>query len=168
MKSTMTLLPTPAALVAAILAVAPLSPAAAQYVTADVQQLATALQNNGYRATVEGEGARRHVATGTGGLNFTIHPFGCNAVGEDCKNVMMKSWFDRDEPPTLEAMNQFNARIRWGRAYIDFEGDPTIEMDLDLEDGGVSEQLFIDNIEYWDTALSAFADFLANGTLPSQ
>jgi hypothetical protein len=41
-------------------------------------------------------------------------------------------------------MNLYAARTRWGLSYLDHEGAPTIEMDLDLENGGLSEELFID------------------------
>jgi hypothetical protein len=150
-------------MLAALAAALPLAPAAAQNVTADVPRIASALQGAGYKAEIEGDGAERYIATGTGGTGFAIRFFGCNPLGGDCKSVMFSAWFEDEDPPTLEAMNQFAARMRWGRVYIDEEGDPTIEMDVDLEDGGMSEELFIDNVEYWDSSLSAFANFLATG-----
>jgi hypothetical protein len=153
---------------AAAAALLPAVPASAENVVADIQRISTALQNAGYRAQIEGDGADRYIATGTGGTNFTIQMHGCNLLGGDCKNVMFYAWFDSDTPPTLEAMNTFAARARWGRFYIDHEGDPTIEMDVDLEDGGMSEELFIDNIEYWDSTLNLFASFVQTGALPGE
>jgi hypothetical protein len=92
----------------------------------------------------------------------------CNLLGGDCKNVMFSAWFDSESPPSLEAMNLYSARTRWGPSYLDHEGDPTIEMDLDLEDGGLSEELFFDNIEYWDGALNRFANFVETGAIPGE
>ncbi|MDB5673507.1 MAG: YbjN protein, partial [Sphingomonas bacterium] len=36
------------------------------------------------------------------------------------------------------------------------EHDPILEMDVDLDDGGVSPALFIDNIEFWTSILGKF------------
>jgi hypothetical protein len=68
---------------------------------------------------------------------------------------MFYAWFDRDAP-SFEDMNTYSSQRRWGRFYIDAEGDPTIEFDLDLEDGGISPALFVDNLEYWDGILADF------------
>ncbi len=155
-------------LLAAAAALLPLSPARAENVVADIKRIAAALQDAGYRAKIEGEGAERYIATGAGGSSFTIHLYGCNALGGDCKNVMFSAWIDSDTPPSLQAMNDFSARMRWGRFYLDSEGDPTIELDIDLEDGGMSEELFIDNVEYWESALTQFVDFAATGQLPGE
>lgn len=61
--------------------------------------------------------------------------------------------------PTLEEMNKYAAENRFGRVYIDDEGDPIIEMDIDLEAGGMSRALFLDNLAYWDSIMVAFGDF---------
>ena len=45
---------------------------------------------------------------------------------------------------------------RFTRAYLDKEGDPMLAMDVDLDDGGMSAALFIDNIEFWTTQLGIF------------
>lgn len=45
---------------------------------------------------------------------------------------------------TLTKVNEWNKSKRFGRAYIDAEGDPCVELDYDLE-GGVSD----DSIKVW-------------------
>jgi hypothetical protein len=149
-------------------ALLPVAPASAENVVADIKRIAAVLQDAGYRADIEGEGAERYIATGTGGNSFTIQMHGCNPLGGDCKTVMFYAWIDSETPPSLESMNLYSARMRWGRFYIDHEGDATMEMDIDLEDGGMSEELFIDNVEYWDSALELFADFAQTGAMPAE
>ena len=145
------------------------SAAVAQNVTADHERIAEVLRDAGYRATIEGDiPAERYVASGTSGIGFTISFFDCNKGGADCKTVMFSAWSEDETPPSFEEMNQFNMCQRWGRAYIDEEGDPTIEMDLDLENGGISPELFIDNVEYFDVALRQFQTFLASNVVPTQ
>lgn len=152
---------------AACAALFPAASAGAQNVTADAQRIAAVLQEAGYRAEIDGEAPFRYVMSGSSGLDFTIQLFGCNDAGDDCKTAMFVAWFEDSTPPSFEDLNHYNARRRWGRAFIDHEGDPTIEMDLDLEDGGVSPELFIDNVEYWDLALREFDLFLASGVVPT-
>lgn len=45
---------------------------------------------------------------------------------------------------------------RFARAYLDKENDPILEMDVDLDDGGLSPRLFIDNVEFWTASLAKF------------
>jgi hypothetical protein len=59
-------------------------------------------------------------------------------------------------PVPLERINEWNRSQRFGRAYLDKDGDPVIEMDLDLDDGGLSAALFADNLEFWDAVLGKF------------
>ncbi len=51
---------------------------------------------------------------------------------------------------TITTVNEWNKTKRFGRAYIDAEGDPCVELDYDLE-GGVSD----DSIRVWFGTVSA-------------
>jgi hypothetical protein len=49
---------------------------------------------------------------------------------------------------TLNSMNEWNKNKRFGRAYLDNDGDPCVELDYDLE-GGVSDaslKVWIDTV----------------------
>lgn len=46
-----------------------------------------------------------------------------------------------DLPVSVEHVNAFNERMRWIRAYVDKDGDPVLEADLDFE-GGVTQDAF--------------------------
>ena len=145
------------------------TPVLAQNIVADHEQIASVLRENGYKAVISGEeGEEKYISTGTGGTNYTIHFYGCDEAQANCKTVMFYAWFDVDEAPSIENINLYNSRRRWGRVYVDSEGDPTIEMDLDLEDGGMSQELFIDNVEYWDLVLNEFAGFASTGVVPEE
>ena len=48
------------------------------------------------------------------------------------------------------------ASERFGRAYLDKESDPILEMDVDLDDGGLSPDLFVDNLEFWTSVMPKF------------
>lgn len=135
------------------------TPTLAKNVTADLYQIAGVLQDNGYQAKLEGEGNDRSIKTGMAGYTFVILPFSCEDDGTDCKSVQFYTAFDPVKSPTLEEMNSYAAANRFGRIYLDHEGDPAIEMDIDLEAGGMSEALFMDNLAYWEAIMVSFAEF---------
>ncbi|MCW4461136.1 YbjN domain-containing protein [Sphingomonas sp. BT-65] len=53
-------------------------------------------------------------------------------------------------------MNEWNRDKRWGRAYIDKEGDPVIEMDINMAPGGMERALFADSLDIWSKLLGEF------------
>ena len=94
------------------------------------------------------------------GYNFVVYFYGCTN-GRDCKTVQFAAGFDRgDRVISYEKINDWNKKRRFGRAFLDSVNDPIIQMDIDLEDGGMSSALFVDNLEYWDLAVSEYAKFI--------
>ena len=151
-------------LVALPAALALATPAHSQNVTADPDRIAEVMADAGYEAEVVREdGVSPGIASNSQGYNFIIMFFGCNDQGQNCRTIQFFSGFDTETPPTLEELNDFSRDFRFGRVFLTPEGSPVIEMDVDLEDGGVSEALFLDNLEYWELALHTFADFAFSG-----
>lgn len=144
----------------ALLAATLASPLAAAPVTADPAEIAAILQREGYQAKLAGQPGEPRIETAMSGYQMAIYFYGCDGKGQGCKSVQFYAGFNPDTNPTLQAMNDYARDNRWGRIYLDKENDPVIEMDVDLEAGGMSEELFLDNIAYWDTILTKFADFV--------
>jgi hypothetical protein len=133
------------------------TPAEAQMVRAqDPGSVARALQDGGYRAEigVDGVGDPK-ITTGVNGTTFQIYFYNCTD-NRDCATVQFHSGYDLRNPVSLEHLNEWNRSQRFGRAFLDTDGDPILEMDLDLDDGGLSPLLFIDNIEFWASVLGKF------------
>jgi hypothetical protein len=122
----------------------------------DPQSLVRALQNGGYQAKLGVDKVGDPMVTsGYSGTTFQIFFYNCtNHVG--CATVQFHSGYDFDKPLPLDTINEWNRSQRFGRAYLDKENDPILEMDLDLDDGGLSPALFIDNIEFWTSVLGKF------------
>lgn len=135
------------------------SPALAQQVTAkDPQSVSRALLAAGYQAEVktdvEGDPM---IVSASSGTKFGVFFYNCtNHL--NCATVQFHAAFDMPpgKAPSLERINSWNRSQRFGRAYLDKEGDPAIEMDLDLDDGGMSQALFVDNLEFWVSVLARF------------
>jgi hypothetical protein len=59
-------------------------------------------------------------------------------VGGQYTAIQLSTGFSMSNGPSLEKINEWNRTKRYARAYLDKEGDPRVEVDLDLE-GGVTE-----------------------------
>ena len=132
-------------------------PAQAQMVKAqNPQSLVKALQDAHYEAKLGTDKVGDPMITsGSNGTTFQIFFYNCtNHVG--CATVQFHSGYDFDKPLPLETINGWNQEQRFGRAYLDKENDPILEMDVDLDDGGLSPLLFIDNVEFWTSVLGKF------------
>ncbi len=133
------------------------TPAAAEMVRAqEPRSLVRALQAGGYPATLGTDRVGDPMITSTAnGMTFQVYFYNCsNHI--NCATITFHSGYDLTQGPSLEAINTWNRSKRFGRAYLDRENDPILEMDVDLDDGGVSSLLFIDNVEFWVSVLGDF------------
>jgi hypothetical protein len=95
-----------------------------------------------------------------GGVKWTVFFYNC-ANHKDCATVQFYAGYHfKDKAIPLDKINEWNRNKRFSRAYIDKVNDPVIEMDVDLDDGGMSQALFIDNIEFWQTLMNEFQDHI--------
>jgi hypothetical protein len=135
------------------------SPAFAQMVTAkDPQSIIKVLQDAGFQAKLaKSKDGDPMIESASSGSKFRVFFFNCTA-NSDCATVQFYTAYDTDtgKAPSLEKVNDWNRGQRFGRAYLDTEGDPAIEMDVDLDDGGMSQALFTDNLEFWTTIMAKF------------
>jgi hypothetical protein len=133
------------------------SAAEAQMVRAqDPQSVVRAMQARGYTAELTkdrmGDPLIKSAYSGT---RFQVFFYNCKN-NRDCATVQFHAGYDLKTAPSLASINEWNRRQRFGRAYLDGENDPILEMDVDLDDGGLSEALFIDNLEFWTSAMGGF------------
>lgn len=142
------------------------TPVSARNVVADVSQISDLMKRKGYSVEVKTDKDESFIVSSRGkeGYSFRLFFYGCTeGTMKNCKSVQMFAGFRPKVKPTLEALNSYARENRWGRIYKDKDGDPIIEMDLDLEKGGMSEELFLDNLEYFETVLDNFGDFAFKG-----
>jgi hypothetical protein len=133
----------------------------AQMVTAqNPQTVATALQNAGYKAELTKDATGDPlINSSSSGSDFSVYFYNCTK-NSDCRTVQFSAGYNRDKPPTAEAMNDWNNNNRFARGYVTPKGIARVEMDVDLDDGGMSKLLFEDNIEFWVTLMSLFEKHL--------
>ncbi len=63
--------------------------------------------------------------------------------------------------PSMDAINEWNRTKRFSRAYVDTDGDPVIESDLDLE-GGITEGAIVEWVRTFNLSVRAFAKMLVD------
>ena len=131
--------------------------ATARMVTAtNPASIVKVLQDSGYRAELASDSTGDPmIRSASSGSNFTILFYGC-AEGKDCATIQFFAGFSEPENGSITALNAWNAQNRFGRAYRAEDGAARLEMDLDLDDGGMSTALFEDNIEFWVTIMASF------------
>ena len=134
-------------------------PAQAQMITANAASIAGVLRAKGLtvEVTTDKDGDPR-LTTSDGGIKFEVWFYGCTAH-KNCTSAQFYAGFTDTKMDALK-LNDWNRSHRFGRAYIDSDGDPAVEMDIDLDDGGMPRPLFEDNLEFWATTMTAFEKFV--------
>lgn len=122
----------------------------------DPSTLVRALQKEGMAAKLGTDKMGDPMITsGVGGTTFQVFFYNCTN-NKDCATVQFHSGYDLKTPVSLDKLNEWNRTKRFGRAFLDAENDPILQMDVDLDDGGMSQALFIDNIQFWSSILGEF------------
>jgi Putative bacterial sensory transduction regulator len=149
-------------LAAAIIAMSVASAAHAQMVTAaNPQSVVAAMQAGGYKAVLDKDSTGDpRINSAASGSNFVVNFYGCEKT-RACKTLTFYAGWTGTKA-TVGDMNEWNKAKRFSRGYIDKDGDPVMEFDLDLDDGGMSQALFIDNVEFWEASISAFKKHIGN------
>lgn len=133
----------------------------AQSVTAaNPQSVVAALQAAGYRAELtKDESGDPLIKSSSSGTDFLVVFYACTR-NVACKTVQFYAGYADPKNATLARLNQWNAEHRFGRAYLTDKGSARIEMDVDLDAGGMSRALFTDNLQVWTQVMSAFESFI--------
>lgn len=92
------------------------------------------------------------------GINYVIFFYGCNDAGKECNSLQFRAAWAADGM-THELMNEWNRTKRFGKAYLNQEGNPRIEMNVNL-DYGVSWDNLDDTFDWWRIAMEEFLEHL--------
>jgi hypothetical protein len=98
------------------------------------------------------------IESSVGGTDITILFFGCED-NANCKSLLFKVGYDLEDGTTLQVVNAWNAENLFGRAYLDEEQDPWIEMPVNLFEG-VTRENFEDTFDWWDVVVGQFEDHI--------
>jgi hypothetical protein len=129
------------------------APVTAQTVEArNPASVQAALQNGGYKPEMKKDASGDPMLMiDSQGYKMMVLFFGCkNNTG--CKSVSFYAATRAAKKIDLAAVNKWNEQRRFGRAFLDSEGDPSLQFDVNLDVGGMSPALFIDTLEWFTVA----------------
>ena len=134
--------------------------AAAQTVdSAKPETLVSAMQDMGYKAELGTDAIDDPMITsGIQGSKYRMLFFGCES-NEDCDGILFTTSYVVDGEVTKSDMNDWNEATVVAGAYLDSDGDPTLQFYFPMK-GGVSRSLFEHAIELWGEDVEKFKDHI--------
>jgi len=90
-------------------------------------------------------------------LKFGVYFYGCRGKPR-CDSIQFSAGFSvKNVAPA--SIGQWNRTKRFGRAYLDDDFEPWVEMDMDLEHGATTEALG-NNFDRWTGVIGEFNKFI--------
>jgi hypothetical protein len=112
------------------------------------------LQADGFKAQTKTDSHGDPVIeSGADGAAFQIYFFDCKAGR--CIGIEFSAGFDLPKGMSCDDINKWNREHRYGRAFLDDEKDPYVQMDRDFERGGTTEAIE-NELEVWVAVLREF------------
>src|SRR5690606_21764699 len=88
------------------------------------------------------------------GQRYAVTFYDCE-VGANCTSLQLSAVWVVDGAVTPEAINEWNRTKRFGKAYLDEDGDPWVEMNVNLA-FGVTRQNLDDTFDWWRIVVEEF------------
>lgn len=137
------------------------TPAAAELVTAkDPRKIAALLTERGYKAELIDTKDGTYIRSADSGVPVSIFFLNCSNK-TDCTTIQFYTGFSDLGTVSLSTINSWNREHRFARAYIDVEGDPVIEMDVDMDANGLDRANFYSNFDIFLASIPQFREHLA-------
>lgn len=149
----------PAALLAAVLLTGP-APASAQALIDGTDPDAIVEIAKGYgEAVLETDNTGDPMISGKmDRTNYVVFFYGCTD-GADCSTIQFMSSYTNVDGMNSDLINAWNAEKRFGKAYLDSDGDPVIEMNVNLW-AGVSPDNLNDTFDWWRVVMESFENHI--------
>jgi hypothetical protein len=89
---------------------------------------------------------------------FTVRFYGCTR-NKDCEYIQFVSGWDLSDGVSLQVIEKWNEDRVWGRAFIDSDNDPWIDLAVNLK-GGVTPENFNDTVSWWWAVMRDFEEHI--------
>lgn len=93
------------------------------------------------------------------GISFDVYFYGCGK-NVPCDSIQFSAGFDMPNGLTPAQINEWNRDRRYGKVYVDDQGDPYIEYDINLDGDGVGAKNFDTSLEIWHSLINDFRTFI--------
>jgi hypothetical protein len=123
-------------------------------------EVAAWLQKAGYKAELtKDDGGDPMINSAANGSTFKVYFYDCDTAKTRCKALQLSAGFDLKTPLTLEKINEWNRKNRYLKAYLDDEGDPYVQYDVNVNAGRTLAGLD-DDFGVWTGMLDDFTTFI--------
>ena len=93
-------------------------------------------------------------------IKFHVYFYECNPQ-KRCQSIQFYAgWTTKGLSP--ERINTWNRTKRFGRAYLDRDIEPCVEMDMDLQHGATT-QAVANDFARWQLVMKTFKNFIGEG-----
>ena len=129
-------------------------------VAADPNGVLSAMHDFGYAATLETDSqGDPKISSRVSQSNFVVFFYGCTD-NIDCSSIQFYAGYDLADSVSALKVNEWNRTQLFTKATIDDEGDPSLEMDVNLDFDGSGADNFQDVLDIWRVSIEEFEDFI--------
>lgn len=115
------------------------------------------MRSEGYKASLDRASDGDPMITGRlSRSNYIVLFYGCRD-GRNCRSITFYASYNKRV--SLAFVNNWNKTKRFATAFQDDEGEPIIQMHLNLQ-YGITRKNFLDNLDWWRITLESFEDEL--------
>ena len=114
-----------------------------------------------YQRDIDGTGDPRwRIEDVESGLSFYLYVYDDDEnTPDEYESLLVRAGFNMPTPPTVWTINGYNQSKRFVRAFLDEDGDPNVEADLDLR-GGVAEETIVRFLVRFIAIVISFASWI--------
>lgn len=149
---------------------APATSSAASAIPDSVPAMISAKDPKSVMAAIRAKGWKPELSkneSGVPSIEFTVDKiittvrfYNCDDDGKDCTTLNFYVGFSGTKYSSVEGINTYNAKKRFGRAYLDDVEDPCLEMDIDLDFAGLPRENFLEYLSTWNLLTHDFRDYI--------
>ena len=140
------------------LAAAPVRAAALPDGGVTAAEVAATMQRKGYKAEItKDKWGDPLLKSASSGVDFDVYFYECHDKPR-CGSIQFYAGFDK--PGLTDArVGEWNRTKRFGRVYLDTNGNPAVEMDMDVQHGATTEAI-VNDLDRWLLVLAEFMKFI--------
>ena len=133
-------------------------PAQAQLVSStNPQAIKAAVEAQGWPATLNTpDDQNPYIESKRNDMKFLVLFMNCDDDHKNCKTLQYYMGFSDAKETSLDRLNEWNKTKRFARAYRDKDGDPVLEMDLDLDFKGIPSENVNESLVTWAALMDAY------------
>ncbi|ALC12552.1 YbjN domain-containing protein [Sphingopyxis sp. 113P3] len=137
------------------------TPAQAELVSAqNPAAIRAILESRGWPARlVLEDGKDPYIESTRNNVQFLVIFMNCTD-NRRCKTLQYYMGFSDAKNLDLERFNEWNKTKRFARAYKDDEGDPVLEMDVDLDFAGIPRENVGETLNTWASLMDSFREHI--------